>query len=114
MILKIGAGVSYVMPHPYDADLLPDCPLPVVFRAALAENLMAFTEFAFATVRPGVEFKRNWHHEALTEKLSQVASGEVRRLIINLPPRTLKSLCVSVALPAWFLGRTPWERVVVV
>jgi len=102
------------MPHPYDDGLLPDCPLPVVFRAALAENLMAFTEFAFGVVRPGVAFKRNWHHEALAEKLSQVASGEVRRLIINLPPRTLKSLNVSVALPAWFLGRNPWERVVVV
>src|SRR3984893_1373964 len=32
----------------------------------------------------------------------------------TLPPRTLKSLCASVALPAWFLGHYPWERVVVV
>src|SRR5882724_9364382 len=102
------------MRYPCDADQLSNYPLPVIFRAALAENLMAFTEFSFGVVRPGVHFKRNWHHEALTEKLSQVASGEVRRLIINLPPRTLKSLCVSVALPAWFLGRNPWERVVVV
>jgi hypothetical protein len=38
-----------------------------------------------------------------------VASGEVRRLIITLPPRTLKSLCASVGLPAWFLGHYPWE-----
>jgi predicted phage terminase large subunit-like protein len=50
----------------------------------------------------------------VTEKLSQVACGKVRRLIITLPPRTLKSLCASVALPAWFLGRYPSERVVVV
>ena len=50
----------------------------------------------------------------MTHKLSQVASGEVRRLIITLPPRTLKSLCASVALPAWFLGRNPSERVIVV
>jgi predicted phage terminase large subunit-like protein len=114
MTPKIGTGASCVMGYPRDPDLLPDYPLPVVFRAAVAENLMAFTEFAFAAVRPGVCFKRNWHHEALTEKLSQVASGEVRRLIITLPPRTLKSLCVSVALPAWFLGHNPWERVVVV
>ena len=102
------------MSYPRDADLLPEYPLPVVFQAALAESLMAFTEFAFGVVRPGVCFKRNWHHEALTEKLSQVASGEIRRLIINLPPRTLKSLCASVALPAWFLGHNPWERVVVI
>ena len=50
----------------------------------------------------------------ITYKLSEVAKGLVRRLIITLPPRTLKSLCASVALPAWFLGHYPWERVVVV
>ena len=63
---------------------------------------------------PGIPFKPNWHFEAVTHKLSQVAKGYVRRLIITLPPRTLKSLCASVALPAWFLGHYPWERVVVV
>ena len=65
-------------------------------------------------VRPGVLFKSNWHLEAITEKLAQVASGKLRRLIITLPPRTLKSLCASVALPAWFLGQNPSERVVVI
>ena len=83
-------------------------------QALLANNLTSFTEFAFGVVRPGIRFKPNWHFEAVTDKLSQVASGEVRRLIITLPPRTLKSLCASVALPAWFLGRNPSERVVVV
>jgi predicted phage terminase large subunit-like protein len=103
------------MPIPLDdADPLPDFPPHVVFRAILTENLMAFTEFAFGVVRPGVPFKSNWHLEAITEKLSHVAHGYVRRLIITLPPRTLKSLCASVALPAWFLGHYPSERVVVV
>src|SRR3990170_1772304 len=93
---------------------LPDYDRQVVFPAALAEHLMSFTEFAFTVVRPGITFKPNWHIDAITEKLSQVARGDVRRLIITLPPRTLKSLCTSVALPAWFLGRYPWERVVVI
>ena len=75
---------------------------------------MAFTEFAFSVVRPGVRLKRNWHLDAVTYKLAQVAKGYIRRLIITLPPRSLKSLCASVALPAWFLGHYPWERVVVV
>jgi hypothetical protein len=92
------------------ADISPD----VVMQALLAEDLMAFTEFAFGVVRPGILFKPNWHFEAVTHKLSQVATGHVRRLIVTLPPRTLKSLCASVALPAWFLGHYPWERVVVV
>ena len=93
---------------------LPDYDQQVVFQAALAEHLMSFTEFAFTVVRPGITFKPNWHIDAITEKLSQVARGDVRRLIITLPPRTLKSLCTSVALPAWFLGHYPWERVVVI
>ena len=102
------------MPNAPDADPLADYPPQVVLQALLAENLTSFTEFAFGVVRPGVPFKPNWHFEAVTHKLSQVAAGEVRRLIITLPPRTLKSLCASVALPAWFLGHNPWERVVVV
>jgi hypothetical protein len=50
----------------------------------------------------------------VTHKLAQVANGDIRRLIVTLPPRNLKSLCASVALPAWFLGHNPSERVVVV
>ena len=91
-------------------DLSPD----VVLQMLLAHDLTAFTQFAFSVVRPGILFKPNWHIEAVTYKLSQVAQGDVRRLIINLPPRTLKSLCGSVVLPAWFLGHYPSERVVVV
>ena len=77
----------------------------IVLQAVLAQNLMSFTEFAFGAVRPNVPFKSNWHLEAVTWKLAQVESGDIRRLIITLPPRNLKSLCASVALPAWFLGR---------
>jgi len=97
-----------------DTGHLAEYPAQVILQILLANNLTSFTEFAFGVVRPGIAFKPNWHFEAVTHKLSQVASGEVRRLIITLPPRTLKSLCASVALPAWFLGRHPSERVVVV
>src|SRR5438093_5892016 len=97
-----------------DADRLVIHPDRVVFQALLAQNLNAFSEFAFGVVRPGISFKPNWHLEAMAAKLSQVASGKIRRLIITLPPRNLKSLYCSVALPAWFLGHYPFERVVVV
>jgi len=102
------------MPHTSDLSGSVDYHPRVVLQALLASNLTSFTEFAFGVVRPGIPFKPNWHFEAVTYKLSQVATGEVRRLIITLPPRHLKSLCTSVALPAWFLGRNPSERVVVV
>jgi predicted phage terminase large subunit-like protein len=86
----------------------------LALQALLAKDLTAFTEFAFGVVRPGIPLKRNWHLDAVTYKLSQVAKGHIRRLGITVPPRTLKSHCGSVSLPAWFLGHYPWERVVVV
>jgi hypothetical protein len=89
-------------------------PPGLVLRATLALDFMAFTEFTFGVVRPNTLFKPNWHLQALAHKLSQVASGEVRRLIVTMPPRNLKSLFASVALPAWFLGHNPSERVVAV
>ena len=114
MTQKIETRSKCVMRDPLAADLLTDPPPHLVFQALLAQNLVAFTAFAFGVVRPGIPFNPNWHLEAVIEKLSQVASGKTRRLIITLPPRTLKSLCASVALPAWFLGHHPSERVVVV
>lgn len=90
-----------------------DWPPSLVLRAALAVDFMAFTEFAFGVVRPNTLFEPNWHHEALAYKLSQVAAGE-GRLIVTMPPRNLKSLLASVALPAWFLGHNPSERIVAV
>src|ERR1700689_4074207 len=50
----------------------------------------------------------------MAHKVSQVATGEVKRLIITVPPRPLKSIIASVALPAWYLGHNPSERVVCV
>src|SRR6204780_2139034 len=50
----------------------------------------------------------------MAHKVSQVATGEVKRLIITVPPRPLKSIITSVALPAWYLGHNPSERVVCV
>src|SRR5262245_63595527 len=97
-----------------DAGRFVDCSPQVVLQALLATDLASFTEFAFGVVRPGILFKPNWHLEAVTHKLPQGASADKRRLILPLPRRHLKSLCASVALPAWFLGRNPSERVVVV
>src|SRR3979411_2067556 len=85
-----------------------------VLRAALATDFRSFVQYVFGVLRPGIEFRPNWHIDAMAYKLSQVATGEVKRLIITVPPRNLKSICASVALPAWFLGHHPSERVVAV
>jgi hypothetical protein len=49
----------------------------------------------------------NWHLEVIADKLMEVRRGRIRRLIINLPPRHLKSLMASIAFPAWCLGHDP-------
>jgi predicted phage terminase large subunit-like protein len=82
--------------------------------AVLRTDFRAFVHYVFGLLRPGEEFKPNWHIDAMAHKVSQVASGEVKRLIITVPPRHLKSIIASVALPAWYLGHNPSERVVAV
>jgi len=92
-------------PSPEDAQAL---------RAILATDFRFFVYYVFGVLRPGEPFKPNWHIDAMAYKVSQVASGEVKRLIIAVPPRHLKSIIASVALPAWYLGHNPSERVVCV
>ena len=85
-----------------------------VLRAILATDFRAFVDYVFGVLRPTTPFKPNWHIDAMAHKVSQIASGEVKRLIIAVPPRHLKSIIASVALPAWYLGHNPSERVVCV
>ena len=82
-----------------------------VFNALLRENLEAFIEKAFQEVSPGDVFSPNWHITVLADRLMRVYRGEITRLVITVPPRSLKSICVSVAFPAWVLGKDPTKRI---
>ena len=88
-------------------------------RARMALSTATRSDFQFflrrvmATVAPGARYLPNWHIEAIGEYLAAAAHGDITRLIINLPPRMLKSTMVSVAWPAWLLGQNPKERVMV-
>jgi hypothetical protein len=55
-----------------------------------------------------------WHFELMTGKLATVREGRIRRLIINVPPRHLKSHLASVAIPAWCLGHDPSMQILCV
>jgi predicted phage terminase large subunit-like protein len=63
------------------------------------------------TLNPGASYLPNWHIDAIARRLERVRRGEITRLIINMPPRHLKSLTVSVAFPAFLLGHEPWRRI---
>lgn len=65
-------------------------------------DLHTFLEFfAWPVLQPGSAFVDNWHIHAMCEHLEAISSGEIKRLLINLPYRTLKSTLVSQAFPAW-------------
>ena len=78
--------------------------------ATLRSDLSLFVRKVFATVSPNDTFKSNWHIEAIAHELTRCHAGENRRLLITQPPRSLKSICASVAFPAWALGHDPTQR----
>src|SRR5260370_33479864 len=73
----------------------------------------AFTYRAFEALNPGQRLTPNWHIDCICFLIQLMVSGEARRrLVLNLPPRTLKSFIVSVAPPAWVVGRVPSPRII--
>jgi predicted phage terminase large subunit-like protein len=80
-------------------------------REVLREDFHAFVEKCFATLHPATDFLPNWHVTLIGEYLEACRRREIRKLIINMPPRMLKSMTVSVAWPAYLLGHDPSERI---
>jgi predicted phage terminase large subunit-like protein len=58
-------------------------------------------DYAWPVLQPGTEFVDNWHVHAICEHLEAVTKGDIKRLLINLPFRMLKSTIISQAYPAW-------------
>ena len=89
-------------------------PMPKPFLSSiLRQDFTSFIGKVFSTINPGIEYEHNWHIDLLADYLTSVEKGEIKRLIINIPPRALKSVCVSVAWPAWILGHDPTKRIMV-
>ena len=88
--------------------------LALAYAHALRTDFMVFYERVFEQLEPGTAFVDNRHLHAVAESLRKVWVGESRRLIINVPPRSGKSLMGSVAFPAWVLGHDPRRRIICV
>jgi hypothetical protein len=80
----------------------------------LAQDFSVFIRKVFETVSPGDEFLSNWHVDAMTFAAEGVIDGKLKRLITTVPPRHLKSIIFSVALPAFLLGQDPTKRIICV
>jgi predicted phage terminase large subunit-like protein len=85
---------------------------PKEYRAILRSDFYAFTHRSALELHPSMAFQPNWHLEVMSQKLDAVRRGEIKRLIITIPPRHLKSICGSVCLPAYFLGHDPTTQII--
>jgi len=87
--------------------------LKLELRLAQLERLEAchanFLDFV-KTMWP--EFITGRHHQIIAEKLERVAAGELKRLIVNMPPRHTKSEFASFLFPAWMIGKNPAMKII--
>ncbi len=81
-------------------------------QALCRKNFGAFTQKAFRLIEPATAFEWSWHLECVSEHLQAVHDGEIKWLIINQPPRTLKSVQVAQIFPAWELGLNPAHQII--
>ncbi|MFQ3887044.1 MAG: hypothetical protein AB8U88_00445 [Rickettsia conorii subsp. raoultii] len=84
-----------------------------LLNSILRQDFHSFIIKVFNTINPGAEYYPSKHIRIITDYLNAVQSGDINRLIINIPPRSLQSICVSVAWPAYLLGVNPTKRIMV-
>ena len=75
-------------------------------RERARRNLHNFTSYTFR------QYRSNWHHHFMCETLDRFAAGEIKRLMVFMPPRHGKSELVSRRLPAFLLGRNPDAQII--
>lgn len=89
------------------AEYLPDDMLEILIRS----DFGTFVRKTFETLNPGVRLHWSPYLDYLCAKLHDLAMGRIKRLIIMMPPRHLKSCCANVALTAFFLGHFPQKDI---
>lgn len=73
-------------------------------------DLSRYSREAWPVIEPKTAYSHNWHIEAITEYLTAVTQGQILRLLINMPPRYMKSIAVSVMWPTWCWLTRPSSR----
>ena len=58
------------------------------------------------------EFIQGEHHKIMAKKFNDLATGKIKRLIVNMPPRHTKSEFASYLFPAWLMGRDPSKKII--
>ena len=73
-------------------------------RAIAAQSFAGFVRSAWHVLEPSSELKWGWSLDAICQHLEAVTKGDIKRLLINVPPGCMKSLLVGVLWPAWEWG----------
>lgn len=82
-------------------------------RTELAKrSLLEFTRQAWSILEPGTPMKSGWVMEAICEHVEAVFRGEIKRLVINVPPGSSKSRLVRVMAPLYLWTQKPWARII--
>jgi predicted phage terminase large subunit-like protein len=82
-----------------------------IYADLLRHDLCAFIHRSFLELNPQNPFHPGWYIEVIAAKLDEVRRGHCKRLIVNVPPRHLKSHAISIAFPAWVLGHEPSKKI---
>jgi predicted phage terminase large subunit-like protein len=85
---------------------------PGLMKLLLRKNFALFIGKVFSTLNPSAAYLSNWHILAIAWHLEEVRAGRIRRLIINMPPRSLKSISASVAFSAFIHGHDPGKHII--
>jgi predicted phage terminase large subunit-like protein len=79
-------------------------------RRRAEKSLSEFTKMAWHVIEPGTPYIGNWHLDTISEHLEAVTRGDIRNLLINVPPRHMKSIQVAVMWPVWVWMTRPQFR----
>lgn len=86
-------------------------PINYILDPLLRKSFLSYVRKVFYELNPSEKFIDGWYINVLCDQLQRMNDGEYQRLIINLPPRYLKSLICSIALPTYLLGLDPSTKI---
>ena len=88
---------------------LPD---RIEFDSIARLSFQVFLEMGFAELNGSEPYHDSWHIALLAQWVEQVRAGQTKRLVVNMPPRNLKSIVWSVSFVAWVLGHDPSAKLI--
>jgi len=91
---------------------IPESRAIAIATGLYRNSFPAFVRRVFHTVSPSHKYVHGWHIDAICEYLNACENGQISNLVINIPPRCMKTITVSVAWSAWLLGHNPSRQII--